>query len=136
MGGVGGVGVGWGGVGWGVGWGGWGGVGWVGWVGWGGVAAGGAGGAGRAAGRGGAGLSAGMRTSFSTLTVSPRPPNGSFEVIRVALNGTEVHVQGCRLLELGVRPRCTNPRSVPSCLRMCADRHKSRSVPRSLKRRC
>ena len=135
MGGVGGWGG--GGVGWGGGWGGVGGVGWGGWGGWGGSGWGGRGGAGGgAAGRGGAGLSAGMRTSFSTLTVSPRPPSGSFEVIRVALNGTEVHVQGCRLLELGVRPRCTNPRSVPSCLRMCADRHKSRSVPRSLKRRC
>ena len=30
----------------------------------------------------------------------PRPPLPSFEVIRVALNGTEVHVQECRLLEL------------------------------------
>ena len=91
----------------GRGWGGWGGGGVGGGVGWGGVGGvgwrrGGAGGAGRAAGRrGGAGLSAGMRTSFSTLTVSPRPPSGSFEVIRVALNCTEVHVQGCRLLELG-----------------------------------
>ena len=66
-------------------------------MGWGGVGVGWAGRGGR---RGG-GLSAGMRTSFSTLTVSPRPRSGSFEVIRVALNGTEVHVQECRLLELG-----------------------------------